>query len=71
MLYLSVSVSVASDERSFSVLSRINHFHRSCCSQSRVSGLGTLCLESGLARQLDIKEIIDCFASAKAKKANL
>lgn len=70
-IFCTLPVSVASAERSFSVLARIKNVHRSCSSQSRVSGLGTLCLESGLARQLDFKEIIDCFTSAKARKANL
>lgn len=70
-IFCTLPVSVSSAERSFSVLARIKNFHCSCSSQSRVSGLGTLCLESGLARQLDFKEIIDCFASAKARKANL
>lgn len=70
-IFCTLPVSVASAERSFSVLSRIKNFHRSCSTQTRVSGLATLCLESALARQIDFKTVIDSFASEKARKANL
>lgn len=63
-IFCTLPVSVAGAERSFSVLSRIKNFHRSCSTQGRVSGLATLCLESNLAKQLDFKVIIHAFASA-------
>ncbi|KAJ4430239.1 hypothetical protein ANN_22451 [Periplaneta americana] len=40
-------------------------------SQGRLSSLGTLALESSLARELDFEEIIDYFASRKTRKAPL
>jgi hypothetical protein len=70
-IFCTLPVTVASGERSYSVLSRIKNFHRSCSTQTRVTGLGTLCLESTLARQLDFEVLINTFASAKARKARL
>lgn len=70
-IFCTLPVSVASGERSFSLLSRIKDFHRSCSTQTRVTGLGTLCLESALARKLDFGVLINTFASSKARKAHL
>lgn len=70
-IFCTIPVSVASGERSFSVLARIKNFHRSCSTQTRVSSLATLCLEAQLARELDFEELINSFASAKARKAHL
>lgn len=68
-IFSTIPVSVASGERSFSVLARIKNVHRSCSTQTRVSSLATLCLEAELARKLNFDGIIDSFASAKARKA--
>lgn len=70
-IFCTIPVSVASGERSFSVLARIKNYLRSCSTQERVTGLGTLCLESDLARTLDFQTLIESFASAKARKAHL
>lgn len=70
-VYCTIPVTVSSAERSFSVLARIKNFHRSCSTQERVSGLGTLCIEAPLARQLDFDSIIKTFATQKARKAHV
>lgn len=69
-IFCTLPVSVASGERSFSILGRIKNFSRSCSTQSRVSGLATLCLESELARKLNFEELIKAFATTKARKAH-
>lgn len=70
-IFCSIPVSVASAERAFSVLARIKNFIRSTSGQERTSDLGTLCIEADLARKLNFNPIIDSFANAKARKANL
>ena len=69
-IFCTLPVSVASGERSFSASARIKNFHRSCQTQTRVSGLVTLCLESELAKKLNFEEVINSFPSAKVRKAN-
>lgn len=70
-IYCSIPVSVAEGERSFSLLARIKNFLRSTMSQKRLTNLGTLALESGLARNLDFNAIISMFAEQKARKVFL
>jgi hypothetical protein len=70
-IFCTLPVSVASAERSYSVLARIKNFHRSCSTQAKLSGLATLCLEAELARKLNLNSVIDVFASSKARKACL
>ena len=62
-------VTVAEAERSFSVLKRIKNYLRSTMCQMRLTSLGTLAVESELAKQLDFNEIIETFANKKARKA--
>ena len=64
-------VAVAEAERSFSALARVKNVLRSSMTQQRLSDLGTLIMESTLARQLNFSDIIDTFASRKARKAVL
>lgn len=68
---LSLSFSVASGERSFSVLAIMKSFNRSWSTQTRVSGLATLCLKLKLVRKLNFEKLIKLFASIKARKAHL
>lgn len=70
-LFCTIPVTVASAERSFSVLARIKNFHRSCSKQDRVSGLATLCIEAPLTRKLDFNVLISNFAAQSARKAHL
>jgi hypothetical protein len=62
MLYLTLPVTVATCERSFSKLRIIKNYLRSSCGQERLSNLGLLAIESSTARSLNLDSIInDCF----------
>lgn len=70
-IFLSLPVSVASAERSFSTLKRIKNFNRSTMSQERLNGLSILNINCDYARGVDFSEIIKKFANSKARKAFL
>ena len=59
---LTLPVSSASCERSFSCLSRVKNYLRTRSGDDRTSGLGVLAINSERARALDCQEIIDAFA---------
>ena len=67
-LFLTICVSVASCERSFSKLKLIKNYLRSTMGQSRLSNLAILSIESESARSIDFDEVIDKFAALKARK---
>uniref|UniRef100_A0A8C5PE46 TTF-type domain-containing protein n=1 Tax=Leptobrachium leishanense TaxID=445787 RepID=A0A8C5PE46_9ANUR len=67
-LFLTICVSVASCERSFSKLKIIKNHLRSTMGQSRLSDLAMLSVESELARKIDFEEVINNFATLKARK---
>ena len=71
LLFLTIPVTVASAERSFSKLKLIKSYLRSTMGQSRLSGLAILSIENDRARQLDVKDIIHDFAERKARKVPL
>jgi len=68
LLYLTLPVTVASAERSFSKLKLIKTYLRSTMCQVRLSSLGMLSIESQRLNDLNIEEIIDIFADAKARR---
>ncbi len=70
-IFCTLPVSISSGERSFSVLARIKDHHRSCSTQSRTTALASLCIEAEFARKLNFNNVIDTFASLKARKANI
>ena len=70
MMYLTVPVTVATAERSFSKLKLIKNFLRSSMSQERLSGLSLLSIEHERAKILDFRKAIKQFASAKARRKN-
>lgn len=70
MLFLTLPVTVATAERSFSKLKLIKNYLRSTMCEERLSGLGILSIENDRARQLNLKEIINNFAEKKARKRN-
>ena len=70
MMYLTVPVTVATAERSFSKLKLIKNFLRSSMSQERLSGLSLLSIEHERAKTLDFRKAIKQFASAKARRKN-
>ncbi|XP_077119085.1 zinc finger MYM-type protein 1-like [Ranitomeya variabilis] len=68
LLFLTLPVTVASAERSFSKLKQIKNYLRSTMSEHRLSGLAILSIENARANQLDIDGIVDQFAEAKARR---
>ncbi|XP_053156183.1 zinc finger MYM-type protein 1-like [Hemicordylus capensis] len=66
ILFLTLPVTVASSERSFSKLKLIKNYLRSSMSQERLSGLALLSIENERAKKLDIQKTIDNFAEVKS-----
>ncbi|XP_025425056.1 zinc finger MYM-type protein 1-like [Sipha flava] len=69
-IVLTIPVTVASAERSFSKLKLIKNHLRSTMSNERLTGLALLSIESHLAQELDLEDIVQDFASKKARKVN-
>ena len=61
-------ISAASAERSFSELKLIKTFHRSTPMDGRLTSLALTSIESDCVRSWDYNDIIDVFATAKARK---
>ena len=68
MLLLTIPVTVAACERSFSKLKIIKNYFRSTISQERLSDLAVLSIENKRARQLDVSNIVESLAQGKACK---
>lgn len=71
LLFLTLPVSVASAERSFSKLKLIKTYLRSTMGQDRLCGLAIFSIENERARGLNIPQIIDDFAERKARRMPL
>lgn len=67
-MFLTLCVSVATCERSFSKLNLIKNYLRSTMSQSRLSNLAILSIERQVAKTINYNEVIDKFASLKARR---
>lgn len=65
---LSVAVSIATCERSFSKLNLIENFLRTSMGQNRLSDLSVLSIERGILESIDFTEIVNKFATVKARK---
>ena len=65
-IFLTIPVTVASAERSFSKLKLIKNYLRSTMSQERLSALSILSIENERARSLNLHEIVKQFAEKKA-----
>jgi len=70
-LFLTISVSVASCERSFSKLKIIKSYLRSTMSDTRLSNLAILSIERERAEKIDFNDIMTNFASLKSRKGNI
>ena len=68
LLFLTLPVTVATTERSFSKLKLIKTYLRNTMQDDRLSGLAVLSIENAEARKLDVSKIIDDFASRKARR---
>jgi len=69
-IMLTIPVSVASAERSFSKLKLIKSYLRSTMSQQRLNGLALLSIEKDFLNEINYDNLIDNFASQKARKIN-
>ena len=67
-ILLTLPISVASGERSFSKLKLIKTYLRSTLSQERLCGLSTLATESDTLKSIDTDSILKDFAKLKARK---
>ena len=69
ILFITIPVTVASAERSFSKLKIIKSYLRSSISQERLDGLALLSIESEEARKMDKEGIINDFANKNARRS--
>lgn len=67
-ILLTMPVTVASGERSFSKLKIIKNFYRSTKTQDRLVGLSTISIEKRMVMSLDVEDLINDFATLKARK---
>ncbi|KAK0131766.1 repressor of the inhibitor of the protein kinase [Merluccius polli] len=66
---LTLPVTVAQAERSFTKLKLIKAYLRSTMSQERLTGLAVISINHSIGEQISYDDIIDDFASRKARKA--
>ena len=67
-IFLTIPVSVASAERSFSKLKLVKNYLRNTMGEKRLSALAIISIENEVARTIDIGNIVSTFAHAKARK---
>ena len=66
-IFVTLPVTLASAERSLSKLKLIKNSLRNAMSQERLNDLAILSIENELARQVNFDDLIDTFASRKAR----
>ena len=69
-ILLTLPVTVASAERSFSKLKLLKNYLRSSMSQDRLNGLAILCIEKDFLEYIDYDTIINDFASKNARRSH-
>lgn len=67
-ILLTLPITVASGERSFSKLKLIKTYLRSTMSQDRLEGLATISIEHNIGSKLDVSNLIKTFAEQKARR---
>nr|CAI5860831.1 unnamed protein product [Callosobruchus analis] len=65
---MTLPISIAVDERSYSALKRIKSFSRSPMGQVPLCSLTQLAMESDLTRSLGFRDMIEQFANRSARK---
>jgi hypothetical protein len=70
-IMLTIPVTVASSERSFSKFKFIKTYMWSTVTQERLSSLAVLSIDSSVAQNLDFNDIISSFTEIKARKINI
>ena len=69
-IYLTMPITVASGERSFSKLKLIKTYLRSTIAQERLNSLSMLSIECEIAKAIDFEVILNDFANKKARKGH-
>lgn len=69
-ILLTLPVSVASGERSFSKLELIKNYLRSSMGQERLNNLAIISIENEIVTSLDIGDLIHDFAYLKARQVD-
>lgn len=69
VIFITMSITVAGAERSFSKLKLIKNYLRNSCGQERLSSIAILNIEKERTKSLNIEKI-DNFANIKARKKN-
>ncbi|CAH2275614.1 zinc finger MYM-type 1-like [Pelobates cultripes] len=67
-ILLTLPISIASGERSFSKLKLIKNYLRSSMSQERLVGLAMISIENQIAKEIDVKTLAHDFVNAKARR---
>jgi hypothetical protein len=67
-ILLTVPVTVASAERSFSKLKLVKSYLRSTMTQERLNGLATIALESDVLEQIKYEDLIEDFISRNSRR---
>jgi len=67
-ILLTVPVTVATAERSFSKLKLIKTFNRASMTDERLTHLAMISIESAMARKLDMTDVINTFATSKVRR---
>lgn len=67
-IFLTLPVTVASSERSFSKLKLIKTYLRSTMTQDRLTNLAILTIENDITKNLNYTEVIDQFANLNVEK---
>lgn len=68
-ILLTMPVTVASAERSFSKLKLLKNYLRSTMSQERLNGLAICCVEKDVLDNIDLDTVINDFASKNARRS--
>lgn len=69
-IILTVSVTVASAERSFIKLKLLKNYLRSTMSHERLNGLAMCSIEKNILDKMDLQTIIDDFASRNVRRSS-
>jgi hypothetical protein len=67
-ILMTIRVTVASAERSFSKLKLLKSYMRSTMSQERLNGLALIAIENPLLEDIQYEDLIDEFASKNARR---
>ena len=69
-ILLTIPITVASTQRSFSKLKLIKSYLRTSMTQDRLNGLAILSIEKNILKSIDVEHIIDDFASKNARRGH-